>query len=72
MSPQRIAGIVLMAAGLILLIVGFNASESVADQASNFFTGKFTKDTMWYLIGGAVMAIAGFALLFLGGRSAGR
>ena len=32
MSPQRIFGFVLLVAGIVLLIVGMNASHSAADQ----------------------------------------
>jgi len=66
MSPQRIAGIVLLVVGVIVLIVGMNASHSVADQVSNSFTGRFTKDTMWYLIGGGAAALFGLLLVVVG------
>jgi drug/metabolite transporter (DMT)-like permease len=59
MSPQRIAGIVLLLIGVILLIVGINASDSVADKFSNFFSGHFTDSTMWYIIGGIALALVG-------------
>jgi len=71
MSPQRIAGIVLLVIGVIVLIAGMNASHSVADQVSNSFTGRFTKDTMWYLIGGGAAALFGL-LLVLGGAGGKR
>ncbi|TVQ76902.1 MAG: DUF3185 family protein [Phycisphaeraceae bacterium] len=70
MSPIRIIGIVLVVVGIILLIVGFNASESFVDQASNFFTGKFTDSTMWYLVGGAAALVGGVLVIALGGRTA--
>jgi drug/metabolite transporter (DMT)-like permease len=63
MQPQRIIGIVLLVIGAILLFVGYNASESVADQVTETFTGRFTKATMWYLIGGAAAALTGLLLL---------
>lgn len=62
MQPPRILGIVLLTIGLILFIVGLNASNSFADQLSNTFTGKFTDSTAWYIYGGLAMAIAGGAL----------
>ncbi len=68
MSSQRIAGIVLLVAGVVLFFVGMSASESVADQLSNFFTGQFTDATMWYIIGGIAAAVAGLLLLTVGGR----
>ncbi|HEX4794721.1 MAG TPA: DUF3185 family protein [Humisphaera sp.] len=68
MSPQRIAGIVLLVVGAIVLIVGMNASHSAADQVSNTFTGKFTRDTMWYIIGGGAAGLFGLLLLLSGVR----
>jgi len=71
MDTQRILGIALLVAGLILVVVGMNASDSLADRASNFFTGQFTNSTMWYLFGGIAAACAGL-LLIVRGRGASR
>jgi hypothetical protein len=68
MSPQRILGAVLLVAGMILLIVGMNASHSAADQWSNFFTGHFTDATVWYIVGGIASAVGGLMLVMFGGR----
>lgn len=68
MSPQRIAGIALFVIGVVLLVIGMNASDSVADRWSNFFTGHFTDTTMWYIVGGIAMIIIGLPLAAWGGR----
>jgi hypothetical protein len=68
MSPQGIIGAVLLVGGVALLIFGMNASHSVADQVSNTFTGKFTQDTMWYIIGGIAVGALGLLMLVLGIR----
>jgi uncharacterized membrane protein len=68
MNPLRIVGIVLLVLGIILFIFGLNASDSVADQMSEFFTGRFTETTMWYLIGGVVLMVGGGLLAATGGR----
>lgn len=72
MSPQRIFGIVLLVVGVILLVTGMNASHSVSDRWSNFFTGHFTDTTTWYIVGGVVAGLAGLSMMFVGprGRSA--
>jgi len=72
MNIQRVLGILLLVAGVILFVVGMNASDSVADRLSNFFTGHFTDTTVWYIIGGVVSAIGGLMLLMFGGRKATR
>jgi uncharacterized membrane protein YiaA len=69
MNIQRLVGIVLLVTGVVLFVVGLNASDSVGDRLSNFFTGHFTDSTVWYLVGGAASAIAGL-LAILGGRKA--
>ncbi len=61
-------GIALLAAGVIFLVIGLNSSHSMADQISNTFTGRFTDNTQWYIVGGIVAAIAGGALAFFGAR----
>lgn len=63
MALPRIIGIVLLVVGIILLFFGWNASQSLGDQVAETFTGRFTDETMWYLIGGAAAAAAGAFLL---------
>ncbi|MGD0463687.1 MAG: DUF3185 family protein [Tepidisphaeraceae bacterium] len=72
MNMQRIFGIALLVVGVILLIVGMNASHSAADQISNTFTGRFTHETAWYIFGGGAAALFGLLLVLVGaqGKSA--
>jgi uncharacterized membrane protein len=69
MTPQRIAGIVLLIVGVALLVVGLNASHSVADQVKDTFTGRFTEGTTWYIIGGIATGLVGLLLTVFGVRS---
>lgn len=66
MGTSRIVGIVLLVLGVALLIVGLNAKDSVADQISETFTGNFTDETTWYLIGGIVLGMTGLAMTVMG------
>ena len=68
MSTKRVAGIVLLVVGVILIVVGMNASESVSDRLSNFFTGQFTDETVWVLVGGVASILLGLMLTAVGGR----
>ena len=68
MTPQRIFGSVLLIVGIILFIVGMNASHSFADQVSNTFTGRFTQATTWYILGGVVAGLGGLGMLIFGSR----
>jgi hypothetical protein len=70
MNPQRIGGVILLVAGVVLFIIGMNESHSAADQWTNFFTGHFTNATVWYIIGGVASAAVGLMLFMSGGRKA--
>jgi hypothetical protein len=69
MSPQRILGVAALVIGIILLIVGLHASDSVADRASDFWTGRFTEATTWYIIGGIGVGVLGLLMVAFGGRT---
>ena len=66
MTPQRIFGGLILIAGIVLLIVGMNASHSMADQVSNTFNGRFTQGTTWYILGGIATGLLGLFLLLFG------
>lgn len=68
MSPQRVFGYILLVAGIVLVIVGLNASDSVADQFSSFFTGHYTNETVWFIAGGAAMGVVGVMMALFGGH----
>ena len=59
MSINRVIGAVILVIGLGLLISGYNASESAADQLSETFLGNYTDETVWYLIAGAAATVGG-------------
>lgn len=69
MNTQRIAGLILVVAGIVLFVVGVNASDSLADRWSNFFTGHVTNETALYLIGGVIAAVIGLGMLAIPGRT---
>jgi hypothetical protein len=68
MNSQGIIGGVLLVIGIVLLIVGMNSSHSVTDQVSNTFIGRFTQDTMVYIIGGIAMGLLGLLMVIFGIR----
>jgi drug/metabolite transporter (DMT)-like permease len=71
MNPQRILGIALLVTGVILVVLGTNASHSLADQVNNTFTGRFTERTTWYIIGGIGLALVGLLTALWGGGRRG-
>jgi len=68
MTKQRMSGFVLMVVGVILFIVGMNASNLPADQISNTFAGRFTHETAMYIFGGGAAALLGLLMVLLGSR----
>jgi len=63
---NNIAGLAILALGVVLLIFGFNESNSFSSDISRTFTGNPTNHAMWLIIGGAVAVIAGIAVSLTG------
>ena len=61
---KKLIGIALLVIGGILLFVGYNATEAPAEELAEAFTGRYSDETMMYLIGGAVAAVLGLVMLF--------
>lgn len=61
--------LVLLVAGIILIIFGVSASDSVGSSFSRLFTGAPTDRTIWLLLGGIVAAIIGLFGVARGSRS---
>lgn len=72
MKITRIVGLVLLAVGVMLLIFGYTASQSVSEQVVSGVTGHFTNQTMWYVIGGGAALVGGAALSIWGSDRAKR
>jgi hypothetical protein len=52
----------LLVGGIVLMIVGINATNSFGSDVSRFFTGSPTDKAIWMLIGGIVATIVGLML----------
>ena len=59
----------LLIGGIVLLIYGISAADSIGSDFSRFFTGSPTDKTMWLLIGGAIASAVGLSGLFFGSKS---
>jgi drug/metabolite transporter (DMT)-like permease len=68
MHWSRILGIALLVGGAILLYMGWNASESLAEELHQSLTGQYTEDTRWHFIAGGVAAAVGAVLLVFGAK----
>jgi hypothetical protein len=63
---NRILSIILLAAGVVMLVLGLIESDSVVSDFSRLFTGEPTDKAVWLLIGGSLSFIAGLAGLARG------
>jgi hypothetical protein len=54
---NKLISLAILAVGIVLVIYGVSASESLSSDVSRFFTGSPTDKTIWLLIGG-IVAIA--------------
>jgi uncharacterized membrane protein YidH (DUF202 family) len=56
---NKIPSMALLAGGVVLIIIGINATNSFSSDVSRFFTGSPTDKAIWILIGGIVAAVVG-------------
>lgn len=60
----NIVRLILIVGGIVLLVMGLLATDSIASSFSRFFTGNPSDRSMWLMLGG-VAAIAVGGSLFL-------
>lgn len=56
---NKAVSIALLAGGIVLIVIGVNATKSFSSDVSRFFTGSPTDKAVWMLIGGVVAAVIG-------------
>lgn len=59
----------LLLSGIILIIYGVSASDSIGSSFSRFFTGSPTDKTIWLLIGGLIALVMGTSGLLRSSKS---
>ena len=64
---NRAAGIALLVVGLVLVIFGMNAAESLGSRLSQLLTGTPSDKAVWFLVAGIAVAIIGL-IMTLGER----
>jgi len=56
---NKIVSLALLVGGIVLIVVGINATNSFSSDVSRFFTGSPTDKAIWMLIGGIVAGVLG-------------
>jgi hypothetical protein len=60
---NRIVSLALLAGGLVLIVIGINATNSFSSDVSRFLGGSPTDKAMWMLVGGIIAAILGLTAI---------
>jgi hypothetical protein len=68
---NNIVGLGVFALGVVLLIFGFNASQSFSSDVSRAFTGNPTDRSIWLIAGGAAAVILGLFMALRSGKRSG-
>jgi hypothetical protein len=66
---NKVSSLLLFVGGVIALVFGVSASESIGSDFSRLFTGAPTDKAIWLLIGGAVATALGTAGLLRESKS---
>ena len=65
---NKLVSLALLIGGVVVIIVGINATNSFSSDVSRFFTGSPTDKAIWMLMGGLVAAIVGLTMTLRGSR----
>lgn len=68
MNINQIISIALLIGGIVLLVFGISAVDSFSSDVSRFFTGTPTDRSVWLIILGTVLCVAGLAGTFFTSR----
>jgi hypothetical protein len=66
---DKTISLAMLAGGILLVIFGVNASNSVSSDISRVFTDAPTDKAIWMLVGGIVATVIGAMGLLRGSRS---
>lgn len=67
MTTRKAVGYAILVGGVLLIVFGVQASQSLASEMSEVFTGSPTDRAIWMIIGGVAATIMGGILAFRGG-----
>jgi hypothetical protein len=58
-TMNKLLSLIFLVGGIVLIVYGVNAADSLSSDFSRFFTGSATNKSIWLLIGGVVAAAVG-------------
>jgi divalent metal cation (Fe/Co/Zn/Cd) transporter len=63
---EKAISLAILAAGILLVIFGISASNSISSDISRVFTDAPTDKAIWMLVGGVVVTVIGLVGLLRG------
>jgi hypothetical protein len=67
----KAVSLAILAGGIVLLILGINASNSFGSEVKELFTGSPSDRAVWYLTAGVVLIVGGVAGFAVGAKKKG-
>ena len=67
---DKLDSLILLVGGVVLIIIGINATNSLGSDIWWFFTGSPTSKAIWVLIAGIVASIIGLIGIIRGAKQA--
>ena len=61
---NKLISLALLAGGIVLIVMGVNATSSFSSDVSRFFTGSPTDKAVWMVIGGVLASLGGLTMLW--------
>ena len=65
---NKAIALALLVGGVILIVFGVNESNSFSSDVNRVFTGNPTDKAVWFIVGGAIAAVAGLAMTLRGSK----
>ena len=66
---NKTISLALLVGGIVLIVIGVNATNSFSSDVSRFFTGSPTDKAVWMLIGGILAAVVGLTGTLRGSKA---
>ena len=66
---NKIVSLAFLIGGIVLIVVGINASNSFSSDVSRAFTGSPTDRTVWFLVGGSIASVIGLVGITRGSKA---
>lgn len=67
-AVMRAVGIAILVVGIVILGFGLNSALTITEKVVEGVSGRYTSNTMWYIIGGIALIVLGGASAYLSNK----